>query len=87
MKKRRTSKIIEKHLQVSGSLKRAQKELNTKKNWIPKLKKGHLLKDSRSDILSVATDFYEDLYKSKTSEPTPPELLICEETSENNQNI
>ncbi|KAJ0181610.1 hypothetical protein K1T71_002332 [Dendrolimus kikuchii] len=45
-----------------GSIKRAQKNLQLKKSWIPKLKKGTSITENRKDLVLVATNFYKNLY-------------------------
>ncbi|XP_045457854.1 uncharacterized protein LOC123668105 [Melitaea cinxia] len=63
-------KTIEKHLRQTGSTKKAYKELKPNKTWIEELKRGDLTKNNRGDIISIATDFYRDLYNRKEPEDT-----------------
>lgn len=55
---------IKKHLQATGSAKKAYKELKTHKSWIEELKNRTKITQKRSEILKIATDFYKDLYNS-----------------------
>lgn len=54
--------IIQKHLDKSRSAKKAYKELNISKSWIPSLQPGTTKCKSRAEIINVATDFYTKLY-------------------------
>lgn len=60
--------IIEKHLLTMGSQKKAYKQLNTEKKWIPALKaqKTTHKQQTRKELVKVATDFYEKLYEDKS---------------------
>lgn len=58
-------KTFEKHISKTGGIKKALKFLSDKTNWIPNMKDRHSkTKTKRSDILSIATKFYENLYSS-----------------------
>lgn len=63
MKHRTTT--IENHMNTTGSLKRAYKELNSHKTWIEELQKSEKTSHSRADIVEIATNFYKDLYDTK----------------------
>lgn len=79
--------IIEKCIQKTGGIKKATKELNYKKVWIPKMKntKGES-KTKRPEILTMATNFFKDLYSSKntlektnlSNEEPAPEIMVSE---------
>lgn len=68
--------IIEQNLRKSRSQKRAFKQLNTNKTWIPKLKVKTSLKivETRLDIIKTATDFYRDLYRHRSCRSTTRKL-------------
>ncbi|CAG4947891.1 unnamed protein product [Colias eurytheme] len=68
-------KTIEKHLRQTGSTKKAYKELKPNKTWIEELKRGEIAKKNRGDIISIATEFYRDLYSTKEPEDTSHENL------------
>ncbi|KAJ0180391.1 hypothetical protein K1T71_003795 [Dendrolimus kikuchii] len=55
--------IIERHLQLTGSTKKAFKELRINKTWIDGLKKTDKDTNKRTDIITTATNFYRKLYK------------------------
>ncbi|CAH2228413.1 jg2166 [Pararge aegeria aegeria] len=59
------SKTIEKHLERTGSMKKAYKELRTYKNWITSLQDSTNMVRNRLDILKIATAFYKDLFSEK----------------------
>lgn len=69
MRKEREHKkreIIEKHVIKTGEIRKAYKSMIDKKNWIPKLKdKTGTDKAKRADILNIATEFYQTLYKKQ----------------------
>lgn len=58
---------IQRHLDQSRSAKKAHKELNKSKLWIPSLQPGSTNCKSRVEIINIATDFYKNLY----SQPDP----------------
>uniref|UniRef100_A0A2A4JIH6 Endonuclease/exonuclease/phosphatase domain-containing protein n=1 Tax=Heliothis virescens TaxID=7102 RepID=A0A2A4JIH6_HELVI len=64
------SKIIEKHISITGSIKRAYKELKTHRIWIKQLKETDKLSQNRTDIMKTATNFYKILYGCQTDNPT-----------------
>ena len=66
-------KTIEKHLRHTGSTKKAYKELKPNKTWIEELKRGEITKNNSCDIISIATEFYRDLYSTKEPEDTSHE--------------
>lgn len=53
---------IRRHLETSRSAKKAFKELDNSKTWIPSLQSGSNKSGSRMEIISIATDFYAKLY-------------------------
>lgn len=53
---------IERHMRNTGSVKRAYKELNTHKTWIPSLKGNLGVSTDRKSILEIATNYYSSLY-------------------------
>nr|XP_034833605.1 uncharacterized protein LOC117990222 [Maniola hyperantus] len=61
---------IERHLHLTGSTKKAYKELRTNKTWIEGLKKLDKNLNKRTDIITTATDFYTKLYSDKTKTDT-----------------
>lgn len=52
------------HLKSSGSLKKAIKELNTAKQWIPSLNANAPKQQTRADVINSATEFYRRLYSA-----------------------
>ncbi|CAH2103521.1 unnamed protein product [Euphydryas editha] len=64
------SRTIERHLNSTGSLKRAYKELRTHKNWIEGLQNQEKIYNSRDAILNIATSFYKNLYNYPTNTQT-----------------
>ncbi|GBP25144.1 hypothetical protein EVAR_19626_1 [Eumeta japonica] len=58
--------ILKKHIQKSGGIRKARKELNHKKDWILNMKDKDKRKTcKRSEILGIATDYYKKLYQSR----------------------
>ncbi|XP_022820587.1 uncharacterized protein LOC111352346 [Spodoptera litura] len=58
---------LEKHIKRTGGIKKALKVLTGKTNWIPNMKDQHCkTKTKRTEILSIATNFYKNLYSSKS---------------------
>lgn len=55
---------IEKHLNQTGSTKKAYKELRTNKSWIDGLKRNGKTVNNRSEIIVAATEFYKNLYSA-----------------------
>ncbi|KAL0860232.1 hypothetical protein ABMA27_010539 [Loxostege sticticalis] len=57
---------FESYIKKTGGIKKAIKVLSDKNNWIPNMKdQQNKTRTKRSDILSIATNFYENLYASK----------------------
>ena len=56
---------IHKHLKLTGSTKKAYKELRTNKTWIDGLNRNGTRSYNRRDIISIATDFYKSLYRER----------------------
>ncbi|GBP22261.1 Putative uncharacterized transposon-derived protein F52C9.6 [Eumeta japonica] len=63
-------KIIENNLLKTGSQKRAHKQLNSDKKWIPSLKSRKTTKtlQTREDLVKIASDFYKNLYDDENYE-------------------
>lgn len=59
---------IEKHLQKSGSSKRAFKALRTNKSWIEGLKSGEKTTNNRENIINICTEFYKTLYSDQNQQ-------------------
>lgn len=74
-------KTIVKHLEKSGSTKRAFKALRTNKSWIESLKNGDDATNNRNNILNIATKFYKTLYSVHNQETT-----YIDDTNYNNTN-
>lgn len=55
--------IIQKYLNNTRSAKKAYKELNQAKTWVPFLKSGNNKCNSRTEIINAATHFYANLYR------------------------
>jgi exonuclease III len=68
-KKQRTDTIMA-HIEKTGGIKRAEKELREYKTWIPNMKdnKTGKKKTNRKDMMAVATEFYRDLYNDNCEE-------------------
>lgn len=80
-------KTLEKYIKEFGGIKKAVKELTNMREWIPYMKdKNNKHESKRSEILSIATNFYRELYSSKnkletthlTNEESIPEILLSE---------
>ncbi|KAI8437727.1 hypothetical protein MSG28_011961 [Choristoneura fumiferana] len=76
---------IEKHLSQTGSTKRAFKDLKPNKTWIDGLKRGEITKNNRSDIITIATEFYRELYSAK--EPPKDTSYMDQGTSSKIKNL
>ncbi|XP_046960645.1 uncharacterized protein LOC124530505 [Vanessa cardui] len=72
------TQTIKKHLQATGSAKKAYKELKPHKSWIGELKNSTKTTQNRSEILKIATEFYKDLY-------SPPNQSTYELPSRNTE--
>lgn len=59
---------IHRHLNNTRSAKKAYKELNQVKTWIPFLKSGNNKCNSRTEIINAATDFYANLYRQSDTQ-------------------
>ncbi|XP_045450274.1 uncharacterized protein LOC123659044 [Melitaea cinxia] len=58
-----------KYLEKTGGIKKAIKEMNYKKDWIPNMKNKNNVKTSkRPEILGIATEYYKNLYQSHKGE-------------------
>lgn len=57
---------IDKHLQHTGSTKKAFKELRTSKTWIEGLNRQDKTANNRTEIITVASEFYKRLYSDNT---------------------
>ncbi|GBP38237.1 hypothetical protein EVAR_18117_1 [Eumeta japonica] len=58
------------HLGSTGSQKRAHKQLNSDKKWIPSLKSRKATKTLQTceDLVKIASDFYKNLYDDENYE-------------------
>ncbi|KAJ8704650.1 hypothetical protein PYW07_011838 [Mythimna separata] len=66
----RRNKTLENHINKTGGIRKALKELREKgKEWIPKMKVKELTTTSRINIKNIATDYYRSLYQK----PCPDE--------------
>lgn len=54
-----------KHIERTGGIKKATKELEEQKGWIPYLKQNEKLIKKRPEIIKVATEYYRKLYSKK----------------------
>lgn len=77
------SRTIERHLNTTGSLKRAFKDLRTHKHWIEGLQKQNKIHNNREGILNIATTYYKNLYSGATQtlplHGNPPQVDHAEE--------
>lgn len=65
-RERRRQGLFEKYITTTGGIKKAIKYLKDRSEWIPNMKDGKgKCKTRRLDILKIATNFYEDLYKNR----------------------
>lgn len=65
-RKQKRTNTFQYHIKKTGGVKKAYKELETKKNWMPNMKdKRGKCTSKRLEILNIATEYYKDLYKSK----------------------
>lgn len=62
---------LKKCIQRTGGTKKAAKLLLEKRNWIPNLiNKNHKCEGRRPEILSIATQFFKELYSRENTTPT-----------------
>lgn len=66
-------KKYEKSIEKTGGIKRAQKSLNTHKDWITNLHGKSMNSTNRKDILQIATNYYRELYKDSQFPYQPQE--------------
>ncbi|XP_045453315.1 uncharacterized protein LOC123662516 [Melitaea cinxia] len=61
--------IIENNLLTTGSQKKAYKQLNAEKRWIPTLKTQNTTDklQTRKEIINIASNFYQNLYQDEQS--------------------
>ena len=60
--------VIIQHIEKTGGIKKALKELACKKEWMPNLQsKQGLRTTKRKQILNIATEFYKNVYNSNKS--------------------
>nr|XP_026496962.1 uncharacterized protein LOC113401324 [Vanessa tameamea] len=86
--------IIERHINLTSSSKKAYKDLKMHKTWIEGLKKTDK-EVSNNDIITIAIDFYKNLYSGNTltkntlynSTNTATRLLLCTTTHDSEENI
>lgn len=84
-KERKTKRLttLRKHLEKTGGIRKALKEMNYKKDWIPNMKNKDSGKTSkRPEILGIATKYYQNLYQSRKGEQ-----IIKEYNSINKEDI
>lgn len=68
-RKHRRMETIEKHVRLTGGIKKAYRELTNKKQWIVKIENGSgVQKIDRQEIINIATDYYRELYKNNANE-------------------
>lgn len=67
-RKKKRFQIIEKTILKTGGIKKALKELKQGSEWMGKMKKSGKIVTKRKDIIQLATDFYQSLYKSNNQE-------------------
>lgn len=76
---------IERHLNTTGSLKRALKELKTHKHWIEGLQGDDKVHNNRDEILNIATKYYQNLYRCSTqTQPVHIDVPQSDNTEEIN---
>ncbi|GBP03195.1 LINE-1 retrotransposable element ORF2 protein [Eumeta japonica] len=91
-RKRKRLKTFQYHIKKTGGVKKALKELESKKNWMPNMRneQGKCTK-KKIEILNTATEYYKNLYQSKLNKPIissindtqdskPVPLILKEET-------
>ncbi|KAJ2941256.1 hypothetical protein O0L34_g3453 [Tuta absoluta] len=77
-KEKRTS-TLKHYIEKTGGTKKATKQLNDKKSWMPNMKSQEGNKTSkRPEILQIATDFYKNLYHSGITNSALKEVRIQE---------
>ncbi|XP_045447688.1 uncharacterized protein LOC123656009 [Melitaea cinxia] len=65
-KKIKRQNTLKKHIEKTGGIKKAIKELNSKKEWMLKVKTmDNNYTNKRTEIVKVATEYYRNLYRSK----------------------
>lgn len=68
------------HIESTGGVKKAWKELQENTDWIPNIKDKKIkTQTKRSEILEVATDYYRNLYNDGTTSLTPDTIYDIEE--------
>lgn len=72
---------IQRHLVNSRSAKKAFKELNQAKTWVPSLQSGNNKCKSRTEIINAATDFYAKLYSQPDTPKKYQVIKHCSDTS------
>lgn len=74
---------IQTYISHGKSVKKANKELQTNKNWIESLSKSGKTTYDRKDIITVATHFYKDLYSDVNVNKNDKTILEDESTPGN----
>ncbi|CAH2096957.1 unnamed protein product [Euphydryas editha] len=65
-KKIKRQNTLKKHIEKTGGIKKAIKELNSKKDWMLKVKTmNNNYTNKRTEIMKVATEYYRNLYQTK----------------------
>lgn len=88
-RKKRRLETIERTIIKSGGVKKAQKSLLCKKDWIPRIKDtSGKMYTRRPDIMETATGFYKNLYRTSenrsqtelvlTGDESIPDILVRE---------
>ncbi|XP_037876062.1 LINE-1 retrotransposable element ORF2 protein isoform X1 [Bombyx mori] len=69
-RKQKRANTFQYHIKKTGGVKKAFKELESKKNWMPNIKdRQGRSTTKRSEILNIATQYYKELYTSKNNKP------------------
>ncbi|CAG4935787.1 unnamed protein product [Colias eurytheme] len=72
---------IQRKLENSRSVKKAYKELNKTKTWVPFLQSGNNKCKSRTEIIKKATDFYANLYSEPLTQKQTKADIHCTDTT------
>ena len=81
-KERKTKRLatLRKHIEKTGGIKKALKEMNYKKEWIPHMgNKNSEKTNRRPEILQIATEYYQNLYQSHNGEQVIKEDKLLNE--------
>ncbi|XP_045541562.1 craniofacial development protein 2-like [Papilio machaon] len=79
-RKTKRTRNLQKHIEKTGGIKKAIKELDAQKEWMPsaKSKEGKYC-TGRSEIIKIATDYYKNLYKCQHNTLEPTNNILLEE--------